>query len=65
MIITISASAVAKVIAAVALASVSSLFFLWPINDRPTSKTQVVLWIVFNVVVCSLLFGNLTFVLEN
>lgn len=37
----------------------SFLFICWPINDKPTTKTQYFIWAIVNIIVAILIFTNL------
>ena len=57
MELVITFGLVAKIVLFVLTMPILALMFLFPINDRPTSGTQVVVWLAVEALVFALLFG--------
>lgn len=57
MEIAISLLTIGKVLVSACAIGVLALFCLLPINDQPTSKVQVLAWLILSGVAVSLIFG--------
>lgn len=57
MTIAISLLFVFKIVSAIFAEGVLAMVFLFPINDQPTSKVQVILYIIFSLFFLGWLFN--------
>ena len=61
MEVTISIATIFKIMGLIPIGMFVSLFTLWPINDRPASKTRKIVFAVIMLVIATLMFGPLSF----
>ena len=59
MELTVSALMFAKIIASVGAVGIYAAICLWPVNDKPTSKGQVITWLVLSALGLALIWGGI------
>ena len=61
MEIAISVTMVAKILLFLFISGFLTVTCLFPINDRPTTRGQVIFWLITEVLLFSWMFGFLNF----
>ena len=61
MELTISMALIGKSMLFALLSMPLVMFILFPINDRPTSRGQVIVWIISEVLLLSVIFDFISF----
>ena len=56
---TVSAVLFVKFVASVFAVGISAAICLWPVNDKPTSKGQVITWLVLSALGLALIWGGI------
>jgi hypothetical protein len=61
MELTISIALIGKSVLFALISLLLVMFILFPINDRPTSRWQVIFWIISEVLLFSVIFDLISF----
>ena len=61
MEIVLSLAIIGKLFLFAIIAVLLAFFILWPVEDQPTSNTQVFIWVFVNVILFCYMFNLVTF----